>query len=439
MKNRFFMLLLLLLLVVSLASCGKKEASVAASPSVEKEVAEKSSELSVLFMSGVYAESAKSMSKEFEDEFNCKVDVSDVPFSSFHEKAMLDLSSGAGSYDIISVNASWLGEFAPFLESMDEFILVNKYDDSDFIPSVLDACRWDGSLYGFPLAPTPNMMTYRTDLIETPPTTYDEYMEMAKAHNDPKNGMYGISIPGKKEQYAVMYLVRSWAMGSDVADENFVIDVDNEVGRAAMRQLGETKKYTDSGSLSWGLEESINAFLQGNAAFCEAWPTLGIVQNADNPDKSKIVGNWALAPFPAEKTGKNQMSLWIVAISKDSKNKEKAYEWLKKYASKDKQLEFFDTYNVLPSLTSFWEDDAVKKTPLAPVGPALENAMTKWGIPVSAELDTIMANSVSSYLAGSWSLDRAMSYFDTELKKAIKDNPPGDVKNVKAIAINKVL
>lgn len=439
MKNRFVVLLLMVLMVVSLASCGKKDVSTAAQKSSNEEVSEKSSELSVLFMSGVYADSAKSMSQDFEDEFNCKVDVSDVPFSSFHEKAMLDLSSGAGSYDIISVNASWLGEFAPFLESMDEYILVSKYDDSDFIPSVLDACRWDGSLYGFPLAPTPNMMTYRTDLIQTPPKTYDEYMEMAKAFNDPKNGKYGISIPGKKEQYAVMYLVRSWAMGADVADENFVVDVNNEVGRAAMKQLAETKKYADPGSLSWGLEESINAFLQGNAAFCEAWPTLGIVQNADNPEKSKIVGNWALAPFPPEKTGKNQMSLWIVAISKDSKNKEKAYEWLKMYASKDKQLEFFDAYNVLPSLKSFWEDDAVKNTPLAPVGPALENAMTKWGIPVSAELDTIMANSVSSYLAGSMTLDKAMNYFDTELKKAIKNNPPGDIKNEKAIAIKKVL
>lgn len=78
------------------------------------------------------------------------------------------------------------------------------------------------------------MMAYRTDLIETPPTTYEEYMEMAAKFNDPANDMYGISIPGKKEQYAVLYLVRSWAMGADVADADWNVIVDGDIGRKAM-------------------------------------------------------------------------------------------------------------------------------------------------------------------------------------------------------------
>ena len=353
---------------------------------------------------------------------------------------MLDFASQDGSYDVVAVNLSWLGEFAPHLEPLDSYVEASDIDTGDFIPSVLEACRWDGVLYGFPKAPTPNMMAYRTDLIETPPTTYEEYMEMAAKFNDPANDMYGISIPGKKEQYAVLYLVRSWAMGADVADADWNVIVDGDIGRKAMEQLGEVTKYSDPAGLSWGLEESINAFIQGKAVFCEAWPTLGIIQKADDPEQSKIVGNWAIAPFPEEATGMKQMSIWCVAVSKYSQNKEAAFEWLKEYSSPEHQTRFYEEFGVLPSLTSFWEQPEVKDSVIGPLGEGLKKCLPKWRVPVSAELDTIMANAVSSYMSGQMSLDEAMSFFSTEMEKALQNNPPPEgSKNTNAIAISEAL
>lgn len=402
--------------------------------------AEPRGKLNILYMSGVYADSARSMAAEFQEKTGYEVEINDVPFASFHETAMLDFASQAGSYDVVAVNLSWLGEFAPHLEPLDAYVEQNGTDLGDFIPSVLDACRWDGVLYGFPKAPTPNMMAYRTDLIETPPATYAEYMELAAQHNDPQNGMYGISIPGSKEQYAVLYLVRSWAMGADVADENWDVIVDGEVGREAMAQLGDVMQYCDPAALSWGLEESINAFIQGKAAFCEAWPTLGIIQKADDPEQSEIVGNWAIAPFPEEDTGVKQMSIWCVAVSKYSQNKEAAYAWLEEYASAEHQKEFYEEFGVLPSRTSFWEQEEIKNSVIGPLGEGLKSCLPKWRVPVSAELDTIMANAVSSYMSGQMTLDEAMNFFAEELKKAIQNNPPPEgIKNTNALAIREAL
>ena len=57
-----------------------------------------------------------------------------------------------------------------------------------------------------------------------------------------------------------------------------------------------------------------------------------------------------------------------------------------------------------------------------------------------AELDTIMANAVSSYMSGQMSLDEAMSFFSTEMKKALQNNPPPEgSKNTNAIAISEAL
>lgn len=431
------LLALLLPLALLLSACG---ANAGSSQSGGGDASRPKGKLNILYMSGPYADSARAMADEFTEKTGYEVEVNDVPFASFHETTMLDFASQAGSYDVVAVNLSWLGEFAPHLEPLEPYVEASGMDISDFIPSVLDACRWDGTLYGFPKAPTPNMMAYRTDLIETPPATYEEYIEMAAQFNDPANGMYGISIPGKKEQYAVLYLVRSWAMGADVADEDWNVIVDGEIGRRAMEQLGEVTKYSDPAGLSWGLEESINAFIQGKAAFCEAWPTLGIIQAADDPEQSKIVGNWAIAPFPEEDTGLKQMSIWCVAVSRYSQNKEAAFEWLKEYSSPEHQAQFYEDFGVLPSLTSFWEQPEVKNSVIGPLGEGLKQCLPKWRVPVSAELDTIMANAVSSYMSGQMSLDEAMSFFSTELEKALKNNPPPEgSKNTNATAINKAL
>ena len=436
MKKSIFMISIILILC--LTACGQQK-DVPKESGTTSETA-KSGKLNVLFMSGVYADSARSMTDEFKEKTGFDVEVNDVPFASFHETAMLDFASQAGSYDVVAVNLSWLGEFAPHLEPLDDRVKESGMEVDKFIPSVYDACKWNDVLYGFPKAPTPNMMAYRTDLIDTPPKTYEEYMQMAEKFNDPDNGMYGISIPGKKEQYAVLYLVRSWAIGADVADKDWNVVVNGEVGRSAMEQLGEVTKYSDPAGLSWGLEESINAFLQGKAAFCEAWPTLGIVQAADDPEKSKIVDNWAIAPFPQEKTGINQMSIWCVAVSKYSKNKDAAFQWIREYSSLEKQEKFFDEFGILPSYTSFWEKDEVRNSNMGPLGEGLKTSLPKWRIPVSAELDSIMANAVSSYMSKQMTLDQAMEFFDSELNRAIKNNlPPADSKNDNAIAIEEAL
>lgn len=433
----------ILALALFLSACGSTENASQASGTNAAEsggAAEPKGKLNILYMSGVYADSARSMAEEFREKTGYEVEINDVPFASFHETAMLDFASQAGSYDVVAVNLSWLGEFAPHLEPLDSYVEQSGMDLDDFIPSVLDACRWDGVLYGFPKAPTPNMMAYRTDLIETPPTTYAEYMEMAAQYNDPENGMYGISIPGSKEQYAVLYLVRSWAMGADVADEDWNVIVDGEVGREAMAQLGDVMQYCDPAALSWGLEESINAFVQGKAAFCEAWPTLGIIQKADDPQQSEIVGNWAIAPFPEEDTGVKQMSIWCVAVSKYSQNKDAAFAWLEEYASAEHQTEFYKNFGVLPSRTSFWEREDIQNSVVGPLGEGLKACLPKWRIPVSAELDTIMANAVSSYMSGQMSLDETMGFFAEELKKALRNNPPPEgIQNTNAIAIREAL
>lgn len=121
--------------------------------------------------------------------------------------------------------------------------------------------------------------------------------------------MYGTTISEAPGQLGGVFDYVLWSMGGAWADEDWNVTIDSPETRAALEHLYElNKKAMDPANLSWGTEESIKAFLDGKAAVCETWPTLGLTQAADDPEKSQVVGKWALDLIPHEETGVTLLS-----------------------------------------------------------------------------------------------------------------------------------
>lgn len=132
--KRILSVVLALVMVLSLAACGQKDTAPA--PSTNDPAAGTDAKpyegqsLTVLYMSGVYADAARSMVDEFQEATGATVEVVDYPYLTLHEKALLDLTSGTGSYDVIDVASQWDGEFAPFMEPLDAYVERDNYDMS---------------------------------------------------------------------------------------------------------------------------------------------------------------------------------------------------------------------------------------------------------------------------------------------------------------------
>lgn len=438
MKKNLLITWLLCMVMLTMAACGQSKEISSKDDTKKQESSKKldgklfaGEELTVLYMSGVYADSARSMVDEFEEKTGAKVEVVDFPYVTLHEKELLDLTSGTGSYDVISIASQWDGEYAPYVEKLKPYIEKDNYDLKDFIPNVFNnSGKWQGEIMGIPHANAPMVIAYRTDLIDKIPDTWDEYLEVAKKFTKPKEGMYGVSIPGMKEQFGGLWDIRLWSMGGAWADEDWNVTINSPEGKKAMEHVKELVEYCDPAALSWGLEESIKAFLDGKAAICEAWPTLGILQNGDNPEKSKIVGKWALSSYPKEKTGETMLSAWDVGIPVGSKNKELAWEWIKMFASAEKGIEFYNNFQIMSPRESFWKSDAIVGTPAEGCRPALDTALLWWRIPASTEADTAVGMAVSSVMSGQKSEDEALKEAEKGLKQAILNNPIDEgVKN----------
>lgn len=386
--------------------------------------------LTVLYMSGVYADAARAMVPEFEEATGAKVEVVDFPYLTLHEKALLDLTSQTGSYDVIDVASQWDGEFAPFMEPLDSYIERDNYDMSVWIENVLANCgEWQGTIVGIPNASTPQTFAYRTDLLpDGIPDTWEGYREALAQVNDPANGLYGVTVSEVSGQLGGVFDYVLWSMGGNWADEDWNITIDSPETRAALEHLYAIKDYSDPSNLAWGVDESIQAFLDGRAAVCETWPSLGVVQNADDPAKSKIVGNWALDVLPFEKTGLTLLSAWDVSINASSENKDLAWEWVKMYTDYDMQNRFHDEFGILSPRKAFWDQD--KMANQKAVRDALDTANMWWRIPASVEADTCINSAVGAYLSDQIDLETCVKQLTDGLTAALSSNPPEDgIKN----------
>ena len=99
MKRGLAFILALAMMLGMLAGCGGNTSQPAGSSgtpsgSGDSDKPFAGQTLTVLYMSSVYADAARAMVPEFEEATGATVEVVDFPYSTLHEKALLDLTSG---------------------------------------------------------------------------------------------------------------------------------------------------------------------------------------------------------------------------------------------------------------------------------------------------------------------------------------------------------
>jgi ABC-type glycerol-3-phosphate transport system substrate-binding protein len=386
----------------------------------------------LLYFAATYAEAAKEYSKEFEDKTGCRVEVLEFPYLTLYEKMGLALSTGDSSYDVVTPACQWDGEFEPFMEDLTPMIKRDKFDSADIIPGLWEQSgKWAGKTMGIPFSNTPMCLAYRTDLVKTMPKTWDEFFKVCDKLNNPSKGFYAIAVPGVKEQFDGLWMMVHWSMGGRWADENWNVTIDQPETRKSLEIAKRWMKYADPAAPAWNLPECDSAFLNGNAAFAFSWPTLMIAPNGDNPEKSKVVGKWAIGLIPFEKNGATMLSSWDIGIPKAAKNKDAAWEWIKFYTSKEKQLSNFLKYSILPSRISVWNRPEVKKNKLYPHYLASQQgAVIWWRIPAGTMAETYVRDAVGNYITDQWDMDKTIKYMEDGFKKLLSEFPPAKgVKN----------
>lgn len=162
----------------------------------------------------------------------------------------------------------------------------DKYGD-DVVP--LASIPYKEVYWDIPYALTSEMWWYREDLFSekgmAPPQTHAEFLEAAKAFNDPANDFYGIAVAaGPGEWTAWHYEVFLWQNGGFVFDTDLKPLVDSPESIATLNYLKELYAYSPPDSTTWEWWDSIDAFVAERVAISMYGGRLLVHTARDNPE-----------------------------------------------------------------------------------------------------------------------------------------------------------
>lgn len=143
------------------------------------------------------------------------VEAVSFPYQEFHQKLITAFAGGVVP-DLVRMDIIWVPEFADMgaLEVLDDYDGFDELRNAVF-PGPLATNYWQGKYYGLPLDTNTQVMLYNTDLVDTPPTSFEEFKTFVKEAGRPDEEVYAYALPGP---YAWYFLPWIWSNGGAITD-----------------------------------------------------------------------------------------------------------------------------------------------------------------------------------------------------------------------------
>jgi maltose/maltodextrin transport system substrate-binding protein/arabinogalactan oligomer/maltooligosaccharide transport system substrate-binding protein len=144
----------------------------------------------VIWADETRAEVLQAVGDDFEAEYGVTVTVQQVGFGDIRDQFTIAGPAGEGP-DIIVGAHDWLGELV--VNGLVAPIDLGDARD-EFLPAAIDAFTFDGELYGMPYAVENVAFVYNPELVETPPTTWEEVRTVSEEIQSSGAADYGYII-----------------------------------------------------------------------------------------------------------------------------------------------------------------------------------------------------------------------------------------------------
>lgn len=276
------------------------------------------------------------------------------------QQLSLELNAEGSGFDVLGMDVIWTGEFAEngWIEPLTD---MRDQVDGILLEGALESATWDGELWAMPYISGAAFLYYRSDLVDTPPTTWPELMEVGLEVAEEEGIAPFVGQGAQYEGMVVNYLEYLWSAGGDLFNDDGSA-VEFGTGDAALTALEFMRDSLDNGFYAPGYntmaeEEARIAFQSGDAVFMRNWPyAYPLMQDEAESD---VAGSFDIAPMPTF-TGQDTISAvggLNLAVSAFSENKEAAREFALFAATDlDAQVEVATEFSQLPVLQSAYDE-----------------------------------------------------------------------------------
>ena len=122
-----------------------------------------------------------------------EVNVLAVPFDQLKNKYQTEAATGGGP-DLLIGPADWVGELAAaeLIAPLDDVVPADTL--AAYLPSAVDALKFDGKLYGLPESIETVALYYNKSMVPTAPASTEELVQMSADINSADSSKYGFAL-----------------------------------------------------------------------------------------------------------------------------------------------------------------------------------------------------------------------------------------------------
>lgn len=399
----------------------------------EGEAGEETVTLTIAGRDGAYGEAMELAAAAYSEQNpNVQFEILQLSGSALFEQTVVDLRSGAGSYDIILMDDPNAPQYmaAGWLTDLDEMYSARGMSlDSDFIEPAVGVGRFpanNGTLYALPHVGNVELFAYRTDLFAEynlpAPDTWNQVLAAAEVLSENEEDITPVLFRGSKGNPIVTgFLPILWAFGGDVLDEDGNVVLDSPDSLAALEFFLALSEYAPEGVANYQSAQVRDALYNGSGAIAiEVWP--GWIANINNPAESAVVGNMEIRAHPGQVRGSSPMiGIWLAAIPESSENKDAAFDFLTFLTSEEMQERIAMEAGVPPTRVSVHQVPALQEKyfwyPAQLDG--LQNGVARPRTNQWAEIEAALGDYLQRALIGDLSASRALREADNRIQDIV--------------------
>ncbi|CCH28227.1 ABC transporter substrate-binding protein [Actinosynnema sp. NPDC047251] len=335
------------------------------------------------------------------------------------EQLVRRLAAEDDGMDVLALDVTWTAELAK-AGWIKEFTGSAKSAVEDgTLSTPLETARYEGKLYGAPDNTNVQLLWYRSDLVPTPPKTWDEMIEMgSRLKAEGKPGL--VEAQGKQyEGLVVLFNTLVNSAGGEILDDNGTKAV---VDDGAVKALEVLKKFATSDvvdpSFSNFAEDDARLAMEGGkAAFMLNWPFV----YAAAQKKPEFAANFKWAPYPSIDGSGAKVTVGGInyAVSAFTRQSEKSFDAVSCLRGAESQKFAAINDGVPPTIESVYDDpEMAKPYPMKEaILETLKNASVRPRTPAYQNVSTVISTILSP--PGSIDPEATAERLRTELQNAL--------------------
>lgn len=368
----------------------------------------------------------------FEEKFpHIKIEYREMPADTgeSHDQYVTMFSSQSSEIDVFDADVIWPAEFAQanYVLELDRFIERDDIAMDAYFPGTVAAGNYNGKQWAMPKFTDAGVFYYRTDIVDDPPETWDELIEMASELQGINDTEFGYIMQAAQYEGLITNAIEFIASyGGQIIDEDNNVVVDSPETIRAIEKMQEiaNSDFVPDNILNFQEVETENAFIEGNSVFARNWPYMQA--SSEDESRSKVVGNVAITTLPAGDAGvASALGGWMGMINRYTEHPEEAWEFLKFMSGPEGQKITAIDGGSAPTLKALYEDEEVKNARPLFANPefveTLDNAVPRPVTPIYPVVSDIMQIELSKALTGDQTAEETVQNMQAKIEEAMQE------------------